>query len=73
MRNNYPPFNPIEWANIHDAVDPIKSIGIRMVSKLAKEINYSAVINLNVFLEDAENESVIQFLEYEINNINIKK
>ncbi len=49
MRNNYPPFDPIEWANIHDKVDPMKSMGIRMVSKFAQEISYSAVINLNVF------------------------
>ena len=49
MRNNYPPFDPIEWANIHDAVDPMKSVGIRMVSKFAKEASYSAVINLNLF------------------------
>ncbi len=46
FRDNCIPFNPNERLNMGD--DPISNIGIRMVSKIAKEMNYQTTFGLNV-------------------------
>lgn len=48
LRDNYPPFDPLEWARIHEPEDPMRYIGVRTVTRLAQELNYSVAINLNV-------------------------
>lgn len=48
LRDNYPKFDPMEWSNIHEPEDPMRYIGIRMVTKLAQEVNYTTALTLNV-------------------------
>ena len=42
------PFDPMERADLLSGDDPLRNIGIRMVSKLAKEMTYQNLIGLNV-------------------------
>lgn len=48
IRDNYPPFNPLEWANLQNPEDPARFIGVRMVTGMAQTISYDATINLNI-------------------------
>ncbi len=48
LRDDCEHFDPTEWLNLCAPEDPSRSIGIRMVSKLATSMNYSASIGLNV-------------------------
>ena len=45
LRDNYPPFNPMEWGEINENEE---TIGVRMVIKMAKSVVYNTVLNLNV-------------------------
>lgn len=49
LRDNYPNFDPLEWARICKPEDRMRSLGIRMVTKLADKVDYSMTLNLNVF------------------------
>ena len=42
------PFNPEERAKQVNPDDPFKGIGIRMVLKIAEEVNYNSLLGLNV-------------------------
>ena len=48
LRDNCPHFDPTEWLALCAPEDPTRSVGIRMVSKLAKEMNYTSTLGLNV-------------------------
>ncbi len=48
LRNNTPLFNPLKSFSAFDPNDPAKNIGIRMVDKLAKEMNYQSSFGMNV-------------------------
>lgn len=48
LRDNYPKFDILQWMKLHEPEDPIRYIGIRMAVSLAKEVNYSTALNLNV-------------------------
>lgn len=48
LRDNYPKFDPVDWMRLHEPEDPMRYIGIRTVIALAKEVNYSTALNLNV-------------------------
>ena len=48
LRDNSPHFDPTEWLALCAPEDPTRSVGIRMVSKLAKEMNYTSTLGLNV-------------------------
>ena len=48
LRDNSPHFDPTEWLALCAPEDPARSVGIRMVSKLAKEMNYTSTLGLNV-------------------------
>ena len=48
LRDNSPHFDPTEWLTLCDPEDRTRSIGIRMVSELAKEMNYTSTLGLNV-------------------------
>ena len=47
LRDNAPEFNPIARLK-KDADDPMKNIGIKMVNKIAKEMNYQTTFGMNV-------------------------
>ncbi|MCR5775323.1 MAG: hypothetical protein K6G42_09595 [Lachnospiraceae bacterium] len=51
LRDNCKPFNPKEYAEMLTD-DTENNIGIRIVSKLAKEINYSGLFNMNQLMID---------------------
>lgn len=48
LRDNYPKFDPVDWMRLHEPEEPMRYIGIRAVVALAKEVNYSTTLNLNV-------------------------
>lgn len=48
LRDDCPRFDPNEWLALCAPEDPARSIGIRMVSKIAKEMNYASTLGLNV-------------------------
>lgn len=49
IRDNFPQMNPIEVLKRYDNTDDIsKGLGLRLVTKIAKEVNYSSALNLNV-------------------------
>ncbi|MBR3241120.1 MAG: ATP-binding protein [Parasporobacterium sp.] len=48
IRDNCRPFSPMEWEKIHhDDEDRTSNIGIRMVSKLAEEMRYVNLMDMN--------------------------
>jgi len=42
------PFNPKEWMEMMAPEDPVKNIGIRMVCRIARDVNYQNFLGLNV-------------------------
>ena len=48
LRDNCVPFDPKSKNEIYNPEDPCKNIGIRMVAKLAKEMNYQPTFGMNV-------------------------
>ena len=50
MRDNYPPFDPVQWAQIQKPDDPTRCVGIRMVTRMVQTVTYSTTINLNVLM-----------------------
>lgn len=49
IRDNYPQMDPTEVLKKYDnSRDVAKSLGLRLVTKAAKEVNYSSALNLNV-------------------------
>ena len=48
LRDNCVPFNPKERLKMYSQDDPFKNIGIKMVSKIAKEMNYQTTFGLNI-------------------------
>lgn len=50
LRDNSKAFDPISWLKIHGDEDPTANIGIRMVCKMAKKIDYFNTLNLNILI-----------------------
>ena len=48
IRDDCVPFNPEERKDLVDPVDKIKNMGIRMVYKAAKDVQYQNIVGLNV-------------------------
>ena len=48
LRDNCPPFDPSEWLKLCAPDEPERSVGIRLVSRCAEEMEYAAAIGLNV-------------------------
>lgn len=48
LRDDCVPFDPKSKLKIVDTEDPVKNIGIKLVSKLAKEMNYQTTFGMNV-------------------------
>lgn len=48
LRDDSPNFDPTEWLELYAPEDPSRSIGIRMVSEIAREMNYVSTVGLNV-------------------------
>lgn len=48
LRDNCVPFNPKEKLEMHSDDDPLKNIGIKMVSKISKYMNYQTTFGLNI-------------------------
>ena len=48
IRDDCVPFDPHERQKIAESDDPVKNIGIRMVFKMAREIEYQNILGLNV-------------------------
>ena len=48
IRDNCREFNPTERSKVNEAGTEGKNIGIRMVYKIAKEVNYQKLLGLNV-------------------------
>lgn len=48
LRDNAPPFDPHLRIGALDPEDPCSNIGIRMVSKLSKEMNYQTTFGMNI-------------------------
>lgn len=48
LRDNFPRFDPVEWMKLHEPDDPIRYLGIRMVTKMATSAEYNSTLNLNV-------------------------
>ena len=47
IRDDCRPFNPKKWQEIYNSEDPTAHIGIKLVAKMAKSIQYINVMNLN--------------------------
>ncbi len=50
LRNNAKKFNPLESFSPFNPKDPCKNIGIRLVQKIAKTINYQSTFGMNVLI-----------------------
>ena len=48
MRDDCQPFDPKSKLEMYDDEDPMKNFGIKMVSKIAKEMNYQTTFGMNV-------------------------
>ncbi len=48
LRDNCIPFDPHSRMQMYDEKDPAKNIGIRMVGKIAREMNYQTTFGMNV-------------------------
>ncbi|MDO4938572.1 MAG: ATP-binding protein [Lachnospiraceae bacterium] len=49
IRDNYPQMDPMKLLKRYDnSDDPFKGLGLRMVTKVAKNVNYSSALNMNV-------------------------
>ena len=48
IKDDCVPFNPKERASIVSGDDPLKNIGIKLVLKIAKDVNYVNLYGLNV-------------------------
>lgn len=48
LRDTCPHFDPKEWLDLYSDEDPTRSIGLKMVRKLASEMTYSSNLGLNV-------------------------
>ena len=48
LKDNCVPFDPHSKLKIHNPDDPCKNIGIRMISKIAKTMNYQTTFGMNV-------------------------
>lgn len=47
MRDNCPAFNPVEYHKVKDPDDLMAGLGIKMVFKMAKDVNYVSTFKLN--------------------------
>ena len=47
VRDNCRKFDPTEWIKLHDSDDKTKNIGIRMISGMAKDVQYLSTMDLN--------------------------
>lgn len=50
LRDNCVPFDPHTKLQMYTGDDPLKNIGIKMVSKIAKEMNYQTTFGMNVLM-----------------------
>ena len=50
LRDDCVPFDPYEKLKMYQDDDPTKNIGIKMVTKLAKEMNYQVNFGMNVLM-----------------------
>ena len=48
LRDNGKAFDPTEWVRLHENDDPTANIGIRMVCRSAKSVNYMCTMDLNI-------------------------
>ena len=48
LRDNCEEFDPNEWMKLHAPEDPLRSLGIKMVSTMSKEMNHQNALGLNV-------------------------
>ena len=48
IKDDCPPFNPLEWMEMVAPQDPFRNIGIRMVHRLARDVSYQNLLGLNV-------------------------
>ena len=48
LRDDCKPFDPEQRQKIADPGDPVKNIGIRMVFKISKKVEYQSLLGLNV-------------------------
>ena len=48
IKDDCRPFNPGEWMDMVSPQDPTRNIGIRMVYRLAQDVNYRNLMGLNV-------------------------
>ncbi|MCR5587780.1 MAG: ATP-binding protein [Lachnospiraceae bacterium] len=47
IRDNGKPFDPVEWFKKNEPEDPASGVGIRMIVKLSKEVQYIPAMGLN--------------------------
>jgi len=47
LRDDGQPFDPVRWLEKNSGEDPSSGLGIRMVTKLAKSVNYMASMEMN--------------------------
>ncbi len=57
LRDDCEEFNPEEWLELHAPEDPSRSLGIKMVSSVAKEMNHQSALGLNVLYMKMENKA----------------
>ena len=48
IKDDCVPFDPSERLSIVEPADPLKNVGIRMVYKVAKDVQYQSILGLNV-------------------------
>lgn len=48
LRDDCPQFNPLAWLELCQPEDAMRSVGIRMITKLAAKMEYSSTLGLNV-------------------------
>ncbi len=48
LRDNCVPFDPHSKLQMHEGDDPVRNVGIKLVSRIAKEMNYQTTYGMNV-------------------------
>lgn len=57
LRDNCTDFDPNEWLELHAENDPMRSLGIKMVSATASQMNHQSALGLNVLTIRMESDA----------------
>ncbi|MDO4939399.1 MAG: MATE family efflux transporter, partial [Lachnospiraceae bacterium] len=49
LRDNCEEFNPEQWMELHAPEDPLRSLGLKMVTEMSSDFSYQSTLGLNVY------------------------